>query len=148
MFVHRNNEEEGKLESAPTGHVHQKLMAQYAEIAKTTDKPWKDWQIKTVQGTWKDIGFQFIFDENLTYRLKPKTKLVNGVEIPDISFIPENGQSHIVPAVNINFCQNRVANLESEQTAFFINHGLCYPSTEEGERAAVAHSKALMGWSR
>ena len=76
---------------------------------------------------------------------KIETIEVNGIEIPEISFIPENGQSHIVPAVNINFCQNRVANLESEQTAFFIKHGLCYPNTEEGERVAVAHSKALMG---
>ena len=145
MFVCSNNEEEGKPESAPTGHVHQKLMAQYAEIAKTSDKPWEDWQIKTVQGTWKDIGFQFIFDERNFYRLKPKTKLVNGVEILDLSFIPENGEGYIVPAVNINFCQNWVANLESAHTAFFIKHGLCYPNTEEGERVAVAHSKALMG---
>lgn len=146
MFVcSSSNEEEAKTEAKPIGHVHQKLMAQYAEIAKTTDKPWEDWQIKTVQGTWKDIGFQFIFDENLTYRLKPKTKLVNGIEILDLSFIPENGEDYIVPAVNINFCQNWVANLESAHTAFFIKHGLCYPYTEEGERVAVDHSKALMG---
>ena len=48
-------------------------------------------------------------------------------EIPDLSFIPENGEGYIVPAVNINFCQNWVANLESAHTAFFIKHGTLLP---------------------
>ena len=131
---------------SPTkGHPHALLMMQYAEDAKTTDKPWELDQIKTVQNIWKDIGGQFIFNSDHTYRRKPKTKLINGVEIPDISFTPEYLQDYWFPDPSTDgFCHQTLYAPMSSGDIHRVKHGLCYPLTEEGKQAAILHSKAML----
>lgn len=109
------------------GHPHAELMMQLAEDAKTHTEPWKLYQIKTVQGIWKDIGHQFIFDKNCTYRRKPKTHIVNGVEIPDISFTPAYLQDYWFPNPSTDgFChQTRYAPMSSGDI-HRAKHNLCY----------------------
>lgn len=128
------------------GHIHAELMAQYAEDAKTTDKPWDMYQIKTVQGIWKDIGNQFIFDSDCTYRRKPKLKIINGVEVPDISFTPAYLQDYWHPNPSTDgFCyQTRYAPMSSGDL-HRAKYGLCYPYTEEGKKAAILHAQAWLG---
>ena len=127
-------------------HPHAELMAQYAEDAAKTDKPWELYQIKTVQNIWKDIGTQFIFDSDCTYRRKPKTKLINGVEIPDISFTPAYLQNYWYPNPSTDgFCHQTLYAPVSSGDIHRAKHRLCYPYTDEGREAAILHAKAMLG---
>ncbi len=130
------------------GHPHAELMAQYAEDAKTTDKPWELYQIKTVLNIWKDIGCQFIFDSNCTYRRNPKTHIVHGVEIPDLRFTPKTYEEYYFPYPNSPALAFRTrANYAHFNAAdeHRIKYGLCYEISEEGRQAAMLHAKAMLG---
>lgn len=52
-------------------HVHAALMAQYAEDAAETDKPWERWQWQ-INGEWVDFRMDFIWDKDVKYRRKPQ----------------------------------------------------------------------------
>lgn len=126
------------------GHPHSELMMQYAEDAAMTDKPWELYQIKTVQNIWKDIGSQFIFDSNCTYRRKPKTHTVHGVEIPDLRVSPELGEKYYLA----DPLSSELAELHSfvmRREKLWNERGLTYQYTEEGKQAAIRHSKAMLG---
>ena len=126
------------------GHVHAELMAQYAKDAMTNEKPWELYQIKTVQGIWKDIGYQFIFDSNHTYRRKPKTKLIHGVEIPDLRVTPELGDKYyLADPTALKLIELHTFVMRAEK--LWAERGLCYQNTEEGKQAAILHSKAMLG---
>lgn len=132
------------------GHIHAELMAQYAEDARTTDKPWDLYQIKTVLNTWKDIGSQFIFDSNCTYRRKPKTHNVHGVEIPDLRVSPKQGDYfYLVDPLSRSLftVREHTKKLAVEKLAVkeWVERGLVYLHTEEGKQAAILHSKAMLG---
>ena len=125
------------------GHIHAELMAQYAEDAMTNDKPWELYQIKTVQNIWKDIGGQFIFDSNLTYRRKPKTHIVHGVEIPDLRVTPElGGKYYLADPTSSELAELHTYVMRREELWF--ERGLSYQHSEEGKQAAVLHSKAML----
>lgn len=128
------------------GHIHAELMAQYAEDAMTNDKPWEMYQIKTVQNIWKDIGGQFIFDSNLTYRRKPKTHTVHGVEIPDLRVSPKYGEYYYL-ANPVSSTYYTVHKFIKDDTLdiIWVERGLAYQHTEEGSQAAILHSKAMLG---
>jgi hypothetical protein len=76
----------------------------------------------------------------------PATKIVNGIEIPDISFKPSLNEYYYTPMPNypelchlmMDFHSNRLTNHLS------VNN-LCYPYTEEGRAAAILHAKAMLG---
>lgn len=66
-------------ESAPKGHPHAALMAEYAKDAAETDKPWKRWQYRCRgNDKWSDLGAGnpgwFLDTE---YRRKPVEKWAN-----------------------------------------------------------------------
>lgn len=55
------------------GHPHAELMAQYAEDAKTTDKPWGLWEAKAKGAEiWYPLQVPARWCENQDYRRKPK----------------------------------------------------------------------------
>jgi hypothetical protein len=56
----------------PQGHKHAALMAQYAEDAKTTDKPWELWEFKYGAEGWKDCSGSPFWASEVEYRRKPK----------------------------------------------------------------------------
>ena len=62
------------------GHIHQELMAHYAEDAKTTDKPWRLWQFGCTvddEEVWLTLNCHPLWDASLMFRRKPKTHTVN-----------------------------------------------------------------------
>lgn len=136
------------------GHPHAELMLQYAQDAMTTSEPWKLWQVQDgdfggPKGEWwnlEEYSNLWIIGKN--YRRKPITKLIHGVEIPDISFTPEYLQNYWFPAPSTDadgFChQTRYAPMCSGDI-HRLNHNLCYPHTEEGKQAAILHAKAMLG---
>lgn len=54
-------------------HPHAELMAQYAQDAMETDKPWERWQYKNdVMHDWHDCYFPIDWVDCVQYRRKPK----------------------------------------------------------------------------
>lgn len=67
-----------------SGHPHADLMAKAAEIAKT-DKAWyRHFEFKArTMSSWADLVWIIGFDENVEYRLKPRTIDINGHQVPE-----------------------------------------------------------------
>lgn len=127
------------------GHVHADLMRQYAEDAKTHTEPWKLWQVKDAEGTWWRCQFSPSWDASLEFRCKPKTHIVNGVEIPDLRVKPEEGeQYYLADPLSRTFFTLRQAYKNAARNDW-VERGLVYPHTEEGKQAAILHSKSMLG---
>src|SRR5699024_428479 len=74
-------------------------------------------------------------------------KLINGHKVPDISFTPEEGAGYYFPELSYD---RLVSSSEWRETSLDLNRlkrGLIYPLTAEGEAAAIAHAKAMLGES-
>ena len=65
------------------GHIHAELMAQYAEDALETDKPWERWEFHHKRGEYQSLGSHPDWAVTREYRRKPKTILINGYEVPE-----------------------------------------------------------------
>jgi len=77
----------------------------------------------------------------------PRTKIINGIEVPDISFKPSEHDAYYYPdpafpTLVFSFPYRFTA---SENNEFRIKNNLCYPYTEEGKQAAMLHAKAMLG---
>ena len=129
-------------------HVHAELMAQFAEDAKTHTEPWKLWQIKADDGIWWDCQYSPMWQIEAEYRRKPKTHIVNGVEIPDLRITPKIYEEYCYPAPNhpsLAFRSRTNYAHFNEADVHRIKNGLCYETSEEGRQAAILHSKAMLG---
>lgn len=134
------------------GHPHAKLMLQYAQDAMTTSEPWKLWQVQDggfgdPKGEWRDLEeYSNLWIIGRNYRRKPITKLIHGVEVPDISFQPNPHDKyfHPDPTLNNMYCHTYFFEVSPEDH-FRSKHNLCYPNTEEGREAAILHAKAMLG---
>ena len=130
-------------------HIHAELMAQYAEDAKTTDKPWELWEYNTpnfrsYKTGWEPIAFLACNN----YRRKPNTKLVHGVEIPDIGLDLskcEERTDFYVPCVRIYKYYVGLSHHKHNNCVRYSQAGIAYPYTEEGKQAAILHAKAMLG---
>lgn len=128
------------------GHVHADLMALYAEDAKTSDKPWELWQLFTKIGTWVGLDKNPDWCEDIQYRRKPKTHTVNGVEVPDLRFVPEEGEEYWFPdAGNEKLVHGTTYWATDASYKHRVSNNLCYEPTEEGKQAAILHSRAWLG---
>ena len=65
------------------GHIHAELMAQYAEDALETDKPWERWEFHHKRGEYQSLGSHPYWEVTREYRRKAKTILINGYEVPE-----------------------------------------------------------------
>ena len=128
------------------GHPHAELMAQYAEDAKTTDKPWELWQLFTKIGTWVGVDKNPDWCADIQYRRKPKTKLIHGVEVPDISFTPEDNEYYFYPDPTMP-CMYEMEYFHNyaEECGHRLTNKMCYPTTDEGREAAILHAEAMLG---
>ena len=77
-------------------HKHAEMIALCAEFAQTMEDPMTMFQRSYEGNMWIECA-EVEFKSDWKYRLKPKTKLVNGVEIPDLPFTPfvEIGRAHV-----------------------------------------------------
>ena len=132
---------------AKQGHVHADLMALYAEDAKTTDKPWELWQVKDNDGVWWECKNNPLWGGDTEYRRKPKTKIINGVEIPDFQFTPFVGCEFYCANIGLpEFHETgHMRGMDCTFTKRMVERGLIYPYTEEGKQAAILHAKACLG---
>lgn len=133
---------------AKQGHVHADLMAQYAEDAKTTDKPWELWEFLDLDGNWVASRCNPIWAPYVEYRRKPKTKLIHGVEIPDIGIdlsLTKERTDFCTPCVHNGRFFISLSHHKHNDCSCLSTLGLTYPYTGEGIKAAILHAKAMLG---
>lgn len=75
-----------------------------------------------------------------------KTKVINGHEIPDISFTPEATEGYCFPAPGRASLYGVDWFFQTDENDVHrLRNNMCYPATDEGKAAAIAHAKALLG---
>lgn len=128
------------------GHVHAELMVQYAEDAKTTDKPWELWEVRLGSSDWADCTVNLLWVTNCEYRRKSKTHIVNGIEIPDLRITPDFDQHYWYPDPSeVELVLRILRRKWSSSDNHRIANNLCYEHSDEGREAAIMHSKAWLG---
>ena len=70
------------------GHIHAKLMAQYAEDAAETDTPWERWEPSYKGEKFETLDHNPNWSVRFDYRRKAKTILINGYEVPEPHRVP------------------------------------------------------------
>lgn len=91
---------------------------------------------------WSDCKEPTAFVDGCKYRVKPKTILVNGFEVPEpMRVIPPIRDEFYLAATTINefnICLNWTGFPSDE---LWLSRGLCHTTKE----AAIAHAKAMLG---
>jgi hypothetical protein len=96
-----------------------------------------------------DLHPTLLWDE-VTFTIPPKRivdyKLINGVKVPNISFTPAPNREYYYPSVDKGAAGVLVTfyDVEDNVDTFRSDAGLCYPYSNEGKLAAMAHAKAMM----
>jgi hypothetical protein len=78
----------------------------------------------------------------------PRNKLINGVEVPDISFQPKADEEYYYPSPDLPSKYYDAHYLTGNpRDEYRAKNGMCYPFTDEGRKAASLHAKAMLGIS-
>lgn len=65
-------------------HLHAESMLLYAQDAMETDRPWERWECSdNCGGEWGSLSNHPIWGHWINYRRKPRTILINGIEVPE-----------------------------------------------------------------
>jgi hypothetical protein len=102
----------------------------------------------TIQGKETERELQTLFWQEIKFEVPEqpsRMKLINGIEIPDISFHPEARKHYYYPLLDVDLFDNTFFEEGNKTDKFRAANGLCYPCTPEGKEAALLHAKALLG---
>jgi hypothetical protein len=103
----------------------------------------------TIEGYYySNIPIQSLFWDEVVIEAPKKpigVKMVNGVEIPDISFNPDSYIDYYTPLPTHPGLYRHAYYIPNETNVHLSTNGLCYPFTEEGKRVAIMHAKAMLG---
>lgn len=109
-------------------HIHAELMAQYAQDAMETDKPWERWEYKNaVMHDWYDCGYPINWIVCVQYRRKQKpyepTLLDQALEL-EIEAAKLRMKSYAPSSSNLGIAnwEWHVKNLESRREPAMIEH--------------------------
>lgn len=128
-------------------HVHYKEMAQYAEDAAETDKPWERWEMQGhYTKRWYGLHSPILWKEDIIYRRKPRTININGHEVPEpLREAPEVGTQIFIVSLSSQsrdrVAPNRWSNCAVHST--WIDDGLIHLTRE----AAELHARALLSFT-
>src|SRR5690606_32274184 len=86
-------------------HVHAELMAQYAEDAQNSEKPWRLWALNPSNGKWMQLTHHPNSHTNREYRRHQLVPHVAGVPFPDMIL-----DKYSVNNMDQVYCVNRVFN--------------------------------------
>ena len=122
-----------------TAHKHAALMAQYAQDAAETDKPWERWEWKGGGRGWYPLASEFAFSIHYEYRRKPKT-LTYTVTIPEpLREAPKLLGRYWLAQLSGGYC-TQVYWQGREWELRRLKRGLCFATKED----AIAAAKAMM----
>jgi hypothetical protein len=127
-----------------TGHPHADLMAQYAEDAKVTDKPWELWQHMS-SDIWYNLVSNPTWCTNTQYRRKPKTIKIGEFDVPaPETEKPVEKTKYYCPCLTSenNFSSSRWYNTSIDKE--WLERGLIHLNKE----AAITHAKALFSLTK
>jgi hypothetical protein len=130
-----------------TAHRHAKLMAQYAQDAMETDKPWERWQVRLDSGEWHDLTCEVSFLNDCEFRRKPRTININGIEVPEPEREAlEDGDEYWSPCIiyagGDSLLVKHIWDSDSVDLAA-LSRGLIHLTRE----AAEIHAKALLSFT-
>ena len=91
------------------------------------------------------------------YRSEPKIiappkpirmKKINGHDVPEIHFQPIDNEYCYIPFLGIDCHDECCFTPSSKVDIWYSQNDMCYPYTEEGKAAAIAHAKALLDYKK
>lgn len=126
-----------------TGHPHAELMAQYAEDAKTNDRPYLLWEYKG-GSTWINLEGHPLWNPKIEYRRKRDVIRVGGYEFPKpYSTKLVSGQRYwfvsIGPGIGFSVHPDRWEGAETDRRR--LRTGLIHMSQEDAEEHAEVLNK-------
>jgi len=74
-----------------------------------------------------------------------KMKIIHGREVPDISIKPEYEEKYYHPYPYHPYMFGYDRWLDNGTDKHLLDCNMCYPYTEQGKQAAIAHAKAMLG---
>lgn len=134
-------------------HIHAELMAQYAQDAAETDKPWERWQVRQwhregsvfVYGDWRDCSpSDMTFPNDYEYCRKYRTININGHEVTEpVRKPPVSGTKYFVPTIGGRYFATEFYWGDDGVDNRCLERGLVHLT----EEAAIAHAKALLSFT-
>lgn len=120
-------------------HVHAELMAQYAQDALETDKPWERWEFRFRRrpSNWRDFTNGPTWLPDIEYRRKPSRVQVAGEVFDDVVFDHASGPKEVFVVRPILHHVSAIP--LSDAISEFLESGLVH-TTYEG---ALRHLEAL-----
>lgn len=124
------------------GHVHAELMAQYAQDALETDRPWERWQSRSKASerpglAWRTLYGHPKWQDSRDYRRKPTQVRVAGEVFDDVIFSRDNAPKEVFVVRPI--IQDVTVMLKGAPTTGYWASGMIH-TTYEG---ALRHLEAL-----
>ena len=130
-------------------HPHAELMRKYAEIAQTTDKPWKHFEVRrNKSAVWEAIYEPTPFYDNMEYRLKPeppKTIRIGEYDVPEPVREPLEDDKEYW---GVDPMAEELAWKYKWHNALFCNLRLRRGLIHLTKEAAVIHAKALLSLTK
>jgi hypothetical protein len=134
------------------GEVIELDVSEMFDTIRVSFKPFGYSEKEVIYYTTGSISFnnpQTLFWDEIKFEVPvqpPRMKLVHGVEVPDISFVPKEDEYYYYPSIEMpafyGFTYFDTTNIND---ILKNKHGLCYPYTEQGKQAAILHAKAMLG---
>jgi len=128
-------------------HPHAELMAQYAEDAKETDKPWERWEVLGNNGYSIMLLSHPTWHPSVVYRRKPSTININGYEVPEPVRVLQGGETYYCPYIGTGRQELDIAQWRHGSGFIVPRHlvemGLVHTTRE----AAELHAKALLSFT-
>lgn len=119
------------------GHVHAELMAQYAEDAKETDRPWERWQVELIAHVSGYITCEChpSWQPEQVYRRKPPQVQVAGEVFDDVVLDLKKAPDEVFVVLS----KDKLVTSHRQSAYSSYAHGLVH-TTYEG---ALRHLEAL-----
>lgn len=122
-----------------TAHKHAALMAQYAQDALETDRPWDRWQISASGNKWGPLFEHPRWVSDWGYRRKPRT-LTYTITIPEpLREAPELLGLYWMAQLSGEYCTQMYWH-GREWELWRLKRGLCFATRED----AIAAAKAML----
>jgi len=130
------------------GHVHAALMAEYAEVAKTNDKPWEEFEFRMdVESLWISLNCSPNWSPLCKYRRKQRTININGFEVPEpLRVAPEIGSKFYTPYI-LAISQKNFWLLNAWSNCNYSYKLLADGMVHKTREAAELHAKALLSFT-
>lgn len=125
------------------GHIHAELMAQYAEDARESERPWERWEFFDCEDQWVQMSGHPLWGYR-QYRRKPRTITINGREVPEpMRESPKVGDVVYIVSVSGDQIFFEFPWMHEFMDTDWLSRGLIH-STKE---AAIAHAEALLSFT-